>query len=459
MTLVSVCIPTRNQSRFLSVAIGSALAQDVDDLEVLVHDDASDGATAAVLARCTDPRVRVLRHDRPLGVAANRNSLLDRARGRYIAWLDSDDVYLPRSLGRRLSVLESEPRVGLVHGGFEVIDSSDRQLRRWPQAYPGDAVQPGQVAFRDLIASNAVTTSTVVVRRSTQDAAGAFCTSIGSSSTDWDMWLRIALHADIAYTAEPVAGYRQHEQTISRATSASGERLRCDVRVAHRVLDTERRRIDDPHAAFRTARAALAAKALAHAGDAYTLRNRREALRAVTFAARLAPRTVGPRALQLLCATARGDDYGCYRRGRELRAALADQLGPTRYGDRLRAGAESTPRYEEALARIAKCVRRVTPRDAQVATATKWDPTLLRLSGRRGVQFPDRRQMPDGYPGDATAVIEHVELLRRRGVTHLVFTSDTTWWLDHYAAFRAHLDETCRTVHRDEDCVIYQVGR
>jgi glycosyltransferase involved in cell wall biosynthesis len=106
VTLVSVCIPTRNQSRFLSAAIGSALAQDVDDLEVLVHDDASDDATAAVLARCTDPRVRVLRHDRPLGVAANRNSLLDRARGRYIAWLDSDDVYLPRSLGRRLSVLE-----------------------------------------------------------------------------------------------------------------------------------------------------------------------------------------------------------------------------------------------------------------------------------------------------------------------------------------------------------------
>jgi hypothetical protein len=457
VTLVSVCIPTRNQSRFLAAAIDSALAQEVGDLEVLVHDDASDDATADVLARCADPRVRVLRHDRPLGVAANRNSLLDRARGRYVAWLDSDDVYLPHSLGRRLRMLESEPRIGLVHGGFEVIDGSDRPLRRWPQAYPRDAVQPGQVAFRDLIASNAVTTSTVVVRRSAQDAAGPFCTSIGASSSDWDMWLRIALHGDVGYTAEPVAGYRQHDETISRATSASGERLRCDVRVARHVLDTERRRIDDLPAAARTARAALAAKALAHAGDAYTLHDRREAARAVAFAARLAPRTVGPRAVQLLWATARGDDYGCYRRSRALRAALAEQLGPTRYGDRLRAAATSQPRYEETLARIAQRVRRVTPRDARVATVTKWDPTLLWLSRRHGVQFPDRRQMPNGYPTDAAAVIEHFELLRSRGVTHLVFTSATTWWLDHYAAFREHLDATCRTVHRDDDCVIYGV--
>jgi hypothetical protein len=457
VTLVSVCIPTRNQSRFLRAAIDSALAQDVGDLEVLVHDDASQDGTADVLARCTDPRLRVLRHARPLGVAANRNSLLDHARGRYIAWLDSDDVYLPHSLARRLRILESVPSVGLVHGGFEVIDASDRTLRRWPQAHPGDAVEPGQVAFRDLIASNAVTTSTVMVRRSAQAAAGPFCTAIGASSTDWDMWLRIALHADVGYTAAPVAGYRQHEQTISRATSVSGERLRCDVRVARHVLGTERRRIDDVPAAARTARAALAAKALAHAGDASTLRNRREALRAVAFAARLAPRTVGPQALQLLYATARGDDYACYRRSRSLRAALAEQLGPTRYGDRLRAGAEAQPRYEESLAGIAQRVRRMTPADAQVATVTKWDPTLLWLSRRRGVQFPDRRQMPNGYPQDAAAVIDHFELLRSRGVTHLVFTSATTWWLDHYVAFREHLDATCRTVHRDDDCVIYGV--
>src|SRR5882724_5990435 len=105
MTVVSVCIPTRNQARYLPAAVQSALDQDVDGMEVLVHDDASTDDTADLLAGFSDARLRVLHHREPLGVAANRNSCVEQARGRAIAWLDSDDVYLPGSLAERLSVL------------------------------------------------------------------------------------------------------------------------------------------------------------------------------------------------------------------------------------------------------------------------------------------------------------------------------------------------------------------
>jgi hypothetical protein len=457
MTRVSVCIPTRDQASFLAAAVKSALAQDVEGLEVLVHDDSSTDATPEILAGFADARLRVLRHREPIGVAANRNSCLEQARGRYVAWLDSDDVYLPGSLARRLDVLDSSPRVGLVHGGFEVIDEHDRALQAWSTPFEQDTVQPGPNAFRDLIASNSITTSTVVVRRSAQDAAGLFSTSIGASSTDWDMWLRIALRADIAYTARPVARYRQHEQTISRATSSSGERLRCDIRVAEHVLQHEGRRIREPREAARSARAALAAKALLLAGDLYTAGRRGDAVRAVALAMRLAPRTAGMRAVRLLLATARGDDYGCYRTTKDLLAGLAEQVGPTRYGAKLRAAASTDVLYEAVLARAAQRVRRLTPRDAEVATVTKWDPTLLWLSRRRGVQFPDRRQMPDGYPRDAAAVIAHLELLRERGITHLVFTSATIWWLELYDSFGAHLQTRYRTAYQDDDCVVYDL--
>lgn len=458
MTLVSVCIPTRNQGSFLAAAVRSALGQDVNDLEVLVHDDASDDSTSELLTAFTDPRLRVVHHAEPLGIAANRNSCLESARGRYVAWLDSDDVYLPGSLGRRLDLLESNPGVGLIHGGVELIDADGLPLRAWPASYARDVVQPRQTAFRDLIASNAITTSTVVVRRSTQDAAGIFSTSIGGSSTDWDMWLRIALHGDIAYTAKPVARYRQHTQTISHTATRSGERLRCDVRVAEGVLHDHRRRIREPREAARIARTSLAAKALAHAGELYTTGRRREALRAVRLAARLAPRAAGPCAARLFVATIRGDDYGCYRSSRRLLRTLAAQLEPaTRHGSRLRAEASVEPLYEQTLLRTAQRVRRLTARDAQVATVTKWDPTLLWLSHRRGVQFPDRRQMPDGYPKDAGAVIAHLEYLRSRGVTHLVFISSSTWWLEHYGAFGQHLENSYRVLHRDSDCVIYDL--
>jgi hypothetical protein len=457
MTLVSVCIPTRNQAPFLRAAVQSALSQDLADLEVLVHDDASDDATQELLSSFADPRLRILRHAEPRGIAANRNSCLMHARGRYLAWLDSDDVFLPGSLGRRIDVLDANPDIGLVHGAFELIDAEDRPLRGWPAAYAGDAVQSGHSAFRDLIASNPITTSTVVVRRSVQNAAGAFSTSIGASSSDWDMWLRIALRSDIAYTARPVARYRQHTQTISHATSRSGERLRCDVRVAEGVLHDERRRIRDPREAARIARTSLAAKALTHGGDLYTAGRRGDAARAVLLAARLAPSRAWPGAARLLLATVRGDDYRCYRSTKRLLQMLGEQLGPTRHGSRVLATASLEPRYEQTLVRVAARIRRLTPHDAQVATVTKWDPTLLWLSRRRGVQFPDRRQMPDGYPGDAAAVIAHLEHLRENGVTHLAFTSASVWWLEHYAPFAHHLESKYRLLQRDADCVIYDL--
>jgi hypothetical protein len=100
----------------------------------------------------------------------------------------------------------------------------------------------------------------------------------------------------------------------------------------------------------------------------------------------------------------------------------------------------------------------VTPPRARVASVTKWDPTMLALSGRRGLQFPDRRRMPDGYPRDDRAAVEHLELLAAGGVTHIAFTAATCWWLDQYPALGLHLHARGRLLHRDADCLVYQLA-
>ena len=165
MTLVSVCIPAHNHGQFLGEAISSALGQPVPGLEVIVCDDASTDDTAAALRAISDPRLRAVRHDRAEGVAATRNRCLAEASGRYIAWLDADDAYLPDSLAPRLAVLEQRREIGLVHTGFHVIDAAGRRLPDWPAPAAGDVTYRRPVAFRKLITSNMVTTSTVVVRR------------------------------------------------------------------------------------------------------------------------------------------------------------------------------------------------------------------------------------------------------------------------------------------------------
>jgi Glycosyl transferase family 2 len=433
---VSVCIPTRDHAPHLRAAIASALAQDVD-LEVLVHDDASRDATPAVVAQVADPRVRYRRHPEPIGVAANRNSCLAGARGTYIAWLDADDEYLPGGLARQVAVLDRHPGVALVHGGYQVIDVDGRPLPPWPAPFDGDTVEPSAAAFRHLIAANEMATSTVVVRRSAHDAAGPFATDVGASSTDWDMWLRLALHGDIGYTAGRVARYRQHGRSISRATSLSGERLRCDVRVAARALRDAAPRLGDTAELAHAAGAALAAKALLHAGDAYTSGRRPEAFDAVALAGRLAP---GTPVDDLLGATLRGDDVACQRLTKAALDGLGERLDGTRFGAKVRRAAAPDAAWDAELARVAAAVACVTPADAVLATIAKWDPTISARSGRRGYNYPDRELLPDGYPRDGSEAVAHLEALRRsRGVTHLVVPSVSSWWMEHYPELALHV--------------------
>lgn len=445
---VSVCIPARDHAAYLGEAIASALAQEVDGLEVLVHDDASSAVTGAVAAAFADPRLRYLRHREPLGVARNRDSLVAAARAPLIAWLDADDVLLPGALARQVALLERHPGVALGHGGFHVVDGDGRRLPDWPARLHVDTIEPAASALCNLLAGNEMTTSTVVMRRSCHVAGLAR----RASSSDWALWLRAALRGDVAYTAAPMARYRRHDATISHATAAAGTRLRCDIGVVRELLRGER--LPDPRAARRIAHAALAAKALDHAGDLLTRGDRRGSLGAVVLAARLDPVALAPLALRLMRSTARGDVAGCYALNRAMLAQLAPRLADTRTGERLRAAAASDQAWEARLARAAATLRRVVPPHACVGTVTKWDPTLLTLSGRRGRNFPDRCTLPDGYPRDGTAAVAHLDAQHRDGLSHLAFTSASLWWLEHYDELAAHLGEP---LHRDADIAVFEL--
>jgi glycosyl transferase family 2 len=435
---VSVCVPARDAAAFLPRALASALAQDVDGLEVIVGDDGSADATAEIAA--ADPRVRLVRQRRPVGVAANRNALLAAARGTYVAWLDADDEYLAGALARQLAVLDSDPRIAVVHGGCAWVDVAGAHVPGGTAPFARDAVEAPSAAFRQLLAANELTTSTVVARRHGE----RFDPAIGRSSTDWHLWLRLARRGAVAYTAAPAARYRRHAGTISHATAASGERLRCDVRVVARVLRGPER----PAGAARIGTAALAAKALLHAGDAHTRGDRPAALAAISLALRL-----GADAGGLPAATRRGDDAACSRVTKRALAQLGERLAGTRFGARVARLAEPDAAWDAALAHAGRFAARSTPRGAVLAAVAKWDPALLVAAGREGCNYPDRALLGDGYPSDGAAAVAHLDDLRRtRGITHLVVPSVSAWWLDAYPALAARLG---RPHAADGRCAVY----
>jgi glycosyltransferase involved in cell wall biosynthesis len=453
--LVSVCVPTRNHAAYLEDAIRSVLVQTLPDFEIVVFDDGSTDRTPDILERFDDRRIRTFRHDRSSGVAATRNRCLRVARGRYLAWLDSDDIYEPGMLEQQVRILEQMPSVGLVHGGFSVIDRAGSRLPPWPEAFSEDTIEAGREAFAELILSNYITAPTVVVRREIVDRVGPYAVHIGPSSTDWEMWLRISLVSDLAYRARPVARYRQHPDSISARTTPTGDRLLSDIRVVESVFRDQRDRLPDPARTRNRAFAALRAKAVIAAGEAFTRNDLGAARHAVQAAMRLDPefeREAGP---GLLTSIANEDEYANFQCSREALSCACGVLEPSRFARQLRKLITVDPSWQETLEEAARRVRRFVPDDGSVVAVDKWDPTLLMLAQRSGRHFPDRSLFPDGYPPDSASAVDHLNQLVGRGASYIVFPSFAYWWLEHYPGLRAELETRWSTLSSDEHCIIY----
>src|SRR4030095_3987508 len=142
---VSVIVPTRNRSALLAITLCSVLRQRDVDLEVIVVDDASTDDTPAALARLTDSRIRVIRHDSCRGVSAARNHGISEARAEWIAFLDDDDLWAPDKLALQLRAARERGATWVYVGQvninmlYEVIGGApplapDAVLKQLPQS-------------------------------------------------------------------------------------------------------------------------------------------------------------------------------------------------------------------------------------------------------------------------------------------------------------------------------------
>ena len=209
---VSVVVPTHDRAELLPRLLHSVLGQEAVDLELLVVDDGSRDSTPEVLGRCSDPRLRVLRHAQARGVAAARNTGTSAAVGRWVAWCDDDDVWAPAKLRLQLQALADSPGALWCNGGAAYVDPALRlsRVRSCPD--------PRSIA-RDMLQANAITGggSGVLADRELVLRLGAFDPAF-SMYADWDMWARLAHAAPLAVVDRPLVGYVQHAGGMSQRT-------------------------------------------------------------------------------------------------------------------------------------------------------------------------------------------------------------------------------------------------
>jgi glycosyltransferase involved in cell wall biosynthesis len=213
--LVSVVVCVYNGQRFLLDALDSVFSQTHHDFELIAVDDGSTDASPAVLERCTDPRLRVIRQPNQ-GTAGALAAGLRAARGAYIALLDQDDLWEPDNLASHLEVLETQPGIALTFSWFRVIDEAGREIGMHSSYYRGT------LDFSDLLRDFVIgATSNVVIRSSAIDQAGGVDLSL-RYMYDLDLCLRIALLApgNVMSIPRDLMLYRRHTGQLSRNLEA-----------------------------------------------------------------------------------------------------------------------------------------------------------------------------------------------------------------------------------------------
>lgn len=126
--IVSVIVPTHNRAHYLGHALASLRDQTLREIEIIVVDDGSTDTTRELLAAFDDPRLVVVRHAINRGIPAARNSGLERASGRFVAWLDSDDISRPDRLERQSAYLSSHPETAMIGCCAGKIDPAGRHI-------------------------------------------------------------------------------------------------------------------------------------------------------------------------------------------------------------------------------------------------------------------------------------------------------------------------------------------
>ncbi len=210
--LVSVIMPTYNHAQFIGDAIKSVLDQTYENLELIIINNYSEDNTENIIVSFSDSRIRYKKFRNNGIIAASRNVGIRESRGKYIAFLDSDDMWKPTKTEKQIELLENDDNIFLVYSKYIVIKNGII-LRTLPKR---KKLRSGNVFIPLFLSNNFIGNSTVMLRNTLNEDNFFFDTDIKLRAIeDYDLWLKIAKNKQIAYIDEPLVVYREHGSNTS----------------------------------------------------------------------------------------------------------------------------------------------------------------------------------------------------------------------------------------------------
>ena len=229
--VVSVVVASYNHSLFVQECLRSVLQQEIEHLEILVTDDGSTDDTAAQVAALADDRIRLNAFPSNQGACTALNDAIRRSRGRYIAVLNSDDVFLPGKLRRQIDYLDAHPNIGAVFGWPHFID--DQGAPYLDPAHKDHSVFRQENRTRHAWLryffdhGNALCHPTALLRREVYQTVGLYDPRL-AQVPDLDQWIRVCMRYDIHVMPEPLTAFRIRSAQ-QNASAARPEVVRRDA--------------------------------------------------------------------------------------------------------------------------------------------------------------------------------------------------------------------------------------
>lgn len=219
---VSVIMPTYNRVGLIKESVGAVLAQTFTDFELIIVDNMSEDGTREYVAGIGDGRVRYFRNDNKGIIAISRNLGIRNSTGRYVAFCDDDDIWLPDKLEVQTAFMDENKDVGLSFGYAVDFGSGPTVgFLRFPRNET-DMIR----GYHELFLGNRVATLTVMVQRTCLDDVGLFDEGQAFKNIeDYDLWLRVARKFKLASVGRVIGKYRVHPQAASADEVAEKNKL------------------------------------------------------------------------------------------------------------------------------------------------------------------------------------------------------------------------------------------
>ena len=207
---VSVIMNCLNCERYLREAIDSVFAQTYEDWEIIFWEDNASKDNSEKIAKSYGHKLRYFRSDVSLPLYGSRNLAVQKARGKYIAILDCDDLWLPTKLEEQIALFERDDGLGLVYSDAFIFNEKGKQKRKSEihKPYRGNI-------FSELLLCNFINTQTVVIRREAFDSMDHWFDGRLIMAGDYDAYLRISCRWKVDYVDKPLASYRVHGNSKS----------------------------------------------------------------------------------------------------------------------------------------------------------------------------------------------------------------------------------------------------